>query len=260
MRGAVVRLLAFASIQSSRAASLFAHGVGGATTLAELRRAIERGWSTYGQGASAAEPSLFDWEAEFYRGHLPPASRVLLVGCGAGRDLIALAAFGHTVDGLDIAREALAACRSALEKRGIAARLYASPVEEARIEAEYDAVVFTWFGYGYIPGRDSRIGTLRTLRGILRPEGRILLTYQTRPAGVSRVPGGFARLVARLTGSAWSPERGDCFEVLRGPGPLALHYEHRFNPAEVAAEAQAAGLRVRWHEQATEGRIVLARD
>ena len=260
MRSALLRLLAFASIQSSRAASLLAHAVGGATTLAELRRAIGRGWNKHGQSVSAAEPSLFDWEAEFYRAHIPPASRVLLVGCGAGRDLIALAGFGHRVDGLDIAREALAACQIALEQRGIAARLYESAVEEARIEAQYDAVVFTWLGYAYIPGREARIGTLRTLRGILRPQGRILLTYQTRPAGVSRVPGGFARLVARLTGSAWSPEHGDSFEVLRGPGPLALHYEHRFNPAEVVAEAQAAGVRVLWHEQATEGRIVLARD
>jgi len=169
MRSALLRLLAFASIQSSRAASLLAHAVGGATTLAELRRAIGRGWNKHGQSVSAAEPSLFDWEAEFYRAHIPPASRVLLVGCGAGRDLIALAGFGHRVDGLDIAREALAACQIALEQRGIAARLYESAVEEARIEAQYDAVVFTWLGYAYIPGREARIGTLRTLRGILRP-------------------------------------------------------------------------------------------
>lgn len=260
MRGLLIGLFDFASRQLRRAASLFAFGVLGAMRRAELQQAIGRGWERYGQDGGAVQPTLAEWEAEFYGTQLAPTSRILLVGCGAGRDLIALVERGHSVDGLDIARQALASCRANLEKRGISARLYDCPVEEARFEAEYDAVVFTWFAYGYIPGAQARIRALQTLRGILRPQGRILLTYQTRAAGVSRIPALFGRLVGRLTGSDGTPEHGDLVELLKSGGEPSLHFEHSFAAAEVVAEAQAAGLRVQWHEQAQEGRVVLVRE
>lgn len=49
-------------------------------------------------------------------------------------------------------------------------------------------------------------------------------------------------------------------ELLRSGGELALHFGHRFSPEEVVAEVQAAGLRVLWHEQSPQGRIVLVKD
>jgi len=48
-------------------------------------------------------------------------------------------------------------------------------------------------------------------------------------------------------------------ELLRSGGERSLYFEHAFAPEEVVSEAQAAGLRVLWHEQAQEGRIVLVR-
>lgn len=255
-----MRLLELGSRQLRRAASLLAFGVLGAMRRAELRQAIAKGWERYGQNGGGIEPVLARWEADFYSTHLEPKSRILLVGCGAGRDLIALVERGHSVDGLDIARQALASCRANLEKRGISARLYDCPVEEARFEAQYDAVVFTWFAYGYMPGAEARIRALQALGGILRPQGRILLTYQPRAAGVSRIPPLFGRLVGRLTGSDGTPEHGDLVELLESGGKPSIHFEHSFAAAEVVAEAQAAGLRVQWHEQAQEGRVVLVRE
>lgn len=260
MRGLLVRLLDFGSRQLRRGSSLLAMGVLGAMRRAELRQAIGSGWERYGQDGGAVQPILAEWEADFYGTHLEPASRILLVGCGPGRDLIALSERGHCVDGLDIAREALAACRVELQRRGLKARLYDCAVEEAGFESRYDAVVFTWFAYGYIPGAAARIQTLQVLRGILRPQGRILITYQPRAAGVSRIPSLFGRLVGRLTGSDWTPEHGDSVELLHGRAEPSLYFEHCFVPGEVVAEAQAAGLRVQWHEQAQEGRMVLVRD
>lgn len=260
MRGLLLRLLDFGSRQLRRGSSLLAMGVVGAMRRAELREAIGRGWERYGQDGRAAPAILAQWEADFYGAHLEPKSRILLVGCGAGRDLIALAEKGHSLDGLDIAREALAACRADLMQRGLSARLYDCAVEEASFEAQYDAVVFTWFAYGYIPGAAARIRTLQVLSGILRPAGRILLTYQPRAAGVSRIPPMFGRLVGRITRSDATPEHGDLVELLNRGREPSIHFEHSFAAAEVVAEAQAAGLRVQWHEQAQEGRAVLVRD
>jgi SAM-dependent methyltransferase len=256
VRGLLIRVFDFASRQLRRAASLLAMGVLGAMRRAELRQAIANGWERYGKG-EGVQPILAEWEEQFYGTQLEPASRVLLVGCGTGRDLIALSQKGHSVDGLDIAREALEVCRAEVAKRGLEARLYDGAVEQARFEQLYDAVVFSWFAYGYIPGAAARIQTLQTLGGILRPHGRILFTYTLRAVGASRIPAAFARVVARLTRSDWTPQLGDLVELLRSRSGPALHFEHSFSPAEVVGEAQAAGLRVLWHEQAREGRVVL---
>lgn len=258
MRRALIRLLAWKSRQLSRAASLFAYAVAGAMRMQELRRTIEAEWDGYGRDGWASYAELGQWEREFYLAALEPGEKVLLVGCGTGRDLLGLTDAGLRVDGLDIAKRALAACRERVRARGIEARLYDCAVEEAALEGGYDAAVFTWFGYGYVPESERRVATLRALRAALVPGGRVLITYQRLNAGVSRVPVALARLVSRLTGSDWRPEPGDYVEVSRGTGAdPALHFEHRFTPDEIVGEAARAGFGVLRHEHHEEGRLVL---
>jgi SAM-dependent methyltransferase len=259
MRRALIGALEFASRQLRRATSLVAMLVLAATRRAELQEAISKSWRRYGEDAGLP-PLLAKWESDFYDAHLEPASRILLIGCGAGRDLIALAERGHRVDGLDIEPEALAACRVELERRGLRATLYTASVHEARLESPYDAALFSWFVYGYVPGAGERVRTLVRLRETLRPGGRVLLTYQPRPANASRIPAALARLFARVTLSDRMPEHGDFVELL-GSGPeRSIHFEHRFSGAEIVDEAQRAGLSVRSHEHGRDGRLVLQRD
>jgi SAM-dependent methyltransferase len=118
--------------------------------------AIEAYWDQPAQ----ASGTLYEWESDFYLKHLPTGGRVLLVGCGGGRDLVGLSRHGFQVDGLDIAPGVIEACRERLATLGIAARLHTGRVAEARLEPVYDAAVMTWQGYGLIPERAERIRTL----------------------------------------------------------------------------------------------------
>jgi SAM-dependent methyltransferase len=260
VRGLLIATFGFGIRLLRRATHALGMGILGTLRRAELQQAIANGWRRYGQDGAGGPAVLADWESEFYDAQLEPASRVLLVGCGAGRDLIALSERGHQVDGLDIERSALAVCRAELQRRGLRATLYEGAVGEARIESQYDAALFSWYAYGYVPGADARVATLARLRERLRARGRVLLTYQPRADSGSRIPIALARSVARLTRSDWTPEHGDFVELLQDGRERALHFEHRFTASEVVDEAHRAGLRVHWHEHAREGRLVLVRE
>jgi SAM-dependent methyltransferase len=243
-----------------RAARLLTYAAAGVMRRDELGRAIRSEWDEFARNPWVSQPALNEWEREFFFRFLGMSERVLLVGCGAGRDLIPLIEAGHAVTGLDLSADAIAICRRNLERRGLSAPLYVGSIEDTFPEGDFDAVVFTWFCYSYIPERRARVAVLGALPRLLRNGGRVLLTYAQRQPGTSRIPNRIASLFARLSGSDWHPEHGDYVEAWRGFGEPSVHFEHRFLPDEIAAEAQAAGLRVLHHETADEdGRLVLGR-
>jgi SAM-dependent methyltransferase len=251
VRGALIEALARPAFLVTRLGAFLTTGLAGAMRRDQRDRAIRAYWDT----PAAQSATLYEWESDFYVKQLEPGSRVLLVGCGGGRDLLGLWRHGFHVDGLDIVPALVAVCRERLSKLGKDARLYAGRVEDARFETLYDAAVITWQGYGLIPGSAERIRTLQALRGALRPGGRILLTY--RPAAAPSRGARLARLVSRLTASDWRPDPCDTIELSRADTRLMLYVEHRFGPAEIVAEAQAAGLRVQWHELGEMAKAVL---
>jgi SAM-dependent methyltransferase len=256
VRSALIRLAAEVAFSFSRLGRLLASGLVGALRRRERLQAILAYWDHCASAPVAA--TLYEWECDFYLRQLPAGGRVLLVGCGSGRDLVGLIRRGFRADGLDIAPRALTLCREALASNGVAARLYDVAVGDARLESDYDAAVFTWQGYGLILERSERIRALQALRAALRPGGCVLLTCVAAADPPRRAR--FPNLVARLAGSDWSPTSNDIVELSATAGRLALYVEHRFTDEEIAAEARAAGLRVASHEQVDVARAVLVRD
>jgi SAM-dependent methyltransferase len=209
--------------------------------------ACVRGWDKYARGASSVQAGLHEWEEAFYGRFLRDGDRVLLVGCGAGRDLIPLVKAGREVHGLDPSEEALGICARRLAEQGLNARLRQGLIEESDIDDAYDVVIFSWLSYGYVVGRDTRTAVLRRVARRLRPEGRILLSYMARsPGGRSGLR--LARLVSRALRSGWRPERGDLVVLTSVGDPISLFHEHRFSPEEIEIEARAAGLVAMEHD------------
>jgi SAM-dependent methyltransferase len=258
-RRLLVRSLVGAANLLQRAGRLLACTGAGALTRAELDESIRREWDEYGRSSWVSRPALNDWERAFYVPHLAAGKRALLVGCGSGRDLAPLLKEGFSVDGIDLAPEAIALGRQNLARLGLQAELFVGRIEDALLPRAYDVVLFSWFVYGYIPGRAARIGTLAGIREALVPEGRVLVSCIRRDPRESRIPIALARVVSRLTRSDWRPELGDHLDVWKaGPQP-AIHFEHRFDEDEIRGEVEAAGLRVVAHDVADDGRLVLGR-
>lgn len=223
----------------------------------ELEAAIARFWERFGGGDAHIAGGLMKWEREFYLRFLEPEHHILLVGSGTGRDLVALLKLGFRVDGIELADDCTAIAADALAREGLHADLQSGSVETVPLRGIYDAVVFSWFSYGYIPEAARRIRVLRRLAEHLAPNGRILVSYNARDGHPSRLATRAAQLTARLVGSDWRPVAGDVIFFARETE--ALQYEHRFEPGELEAEARAAGLAVIFDARRPEGTAALAR-
>lgn len=214
----------------------------GFLTLRELRAASILRWEMYGAAECNVAAGLEEWEARVYRDVLRPSDRVLLVGCGTGRDLIELAKLGCEVVGLEQSPILADQARAHLHRLGLAGVVVAEPVESYVTHATFDAVVFSLYMYSYIVGAESRVAVLARAREHLSPRGRIVLSYATiqpqSPVWIS-----LSRISSACSGSDWWPHSGD---RLYGPlsQPEILNLEHQFSQDEIARECRAAGVRV----------------
>jgi SAM-dependent methyltransferase len=238
---------------AERALMCFAAGT---LRLHDLRGAIAHTWEDFGRNEPMILSGLMPWERVLYDRFLKLEDRILVVGCGTGRDLIALLKLGYRVEGLDVAPRAVALARRMLERQGLSVGLYVGPIEAVALPGSFDAFVFSWFCYGYIPQADTRIEVLRKVKAHLKPRGRVLICYIPAERPPRPLPIALTRFVARLTRSDWRPELGDVI----GPATRdrhAIHYEHQFWEGELENEARAAGLTVVFHERSDVGTAVL---
>jgi SAM-dependent methyltransferase len=228
----------------------------GLLRLHDLHGAIARTWAKFGRNEDAILSGFMSWEEALYGRFLKPDDDILLIGCGTGRDLIALLRRGHRVTGLDPAPGALDLARQMLARERLTAELHAVSIETAPLPGCFDAFIFSWYCYSYIPQADSRIAVLRKLKANLNPGGRILISYLPVVEPPHRLPIRLTQLVAHLTRSDWHPELGDVLGPATGD-PGAVRYEHCFTRAEFEIEARAAGLSVLFHQVTDDGTAVL---
>jgi SAM-dependent methyltransferase len=228
----------------------------GTLRLRDLRGAIANSWEEFGRSEAAIRSGLMHWERALYGRFLKPEDRVLVVGCGTGRDLIALGKLGYRVEGLDVGPRSIALARQMLEREGLSAKLYTGAIEALALPGSFDAFIFSWFCYGYIPQADTRVGVLHKVKAHLNPGGRILISYIPADRPPRALPIRLTQLAARLTESDWRPELGDVIGSAAGNG-RAIHYEHHFSKGELENEARAAGLTIVFHEPNEEATAVL---
>jgi SAM-dependent methyltransferase len=261
LRRAAFVLLYAAGRLGEAAGAVLHYAAAGTLSLADLRAGTVARWSAFGAMESEGhrDSGLMQWERTLYLAALKPGERVLSVGCGTGRDVIALLRAGYQVDGIDTAADCVEAARRAVATRGLVAWLAPGALETVTLPARYDGIIFSWYCYSYIPGAAARIGALRHAREALTDGGRVLISYLSIGNSRRYPLIAITRAVARLTGSDWRAERGDVV-LLSSPRRRRVHYEHHFAPSELEAEARAAGLRVALHDVPDDGHVVLVRE
>ncbi len=233
---------------------------GGLLRFETLRRHMAENWRHFGATQTETELAggLFTWERLFYGPFLRAGDRVLVVGCGSGRDLIPLLEQGCRAEGLEPVAECADVARARLAARGLSAPVDTADIATATLIGRYDVVIFSWLCYGYIPQRARRIAVLRRVKDHLAVGGRVLISYSPAQPPPRRSTWRLARLASQLSRADWRPEYGDVFVVR--PDTRRIHFEHHFAPAEIEAEAQAAGLAVRLHERDNDGNLALVAD
>lgn len=120
---------------------------------AEARRAVELLRLTTGRG---------------------PGTRVLDLGCGAGRHLVEMERIGYRATGLDLSRAMLAAAREAVPEAGLVrADMRLLPFGES----SFNVVTSYFTSFGYFDESSEDLQVLREVRRILATGGAFLLDF-----------------------------------------------------------------------------------
>jgi SAM-dependent methyltransferase len=164
---------------------------------------------------------------------LPPGD-ALVLGCGPGRECLALARRGWRVTGLDREPGMLAHAEAYARDAGLDLRTVTGEAADfALADAAFDAVVIFSGLYDMLLPGARRVGMLRCARAHLRPGGHVLVTF----LAAYRWPGEPPRAHGASFLEALNPEHeaGDTY--------LLNEAIHVFpEDADVAAEARLAGL------------------
>jgi SAM-dependent methyltransferase len=145
----------------------------------------------YRAGAAGFRDNLFLWEEQIFRSQLPaPPARLLIGGCGGGREAFALAKAGYTVVGFDPIPSLVHALRAA-HHPGVEAWLgryeslpaLESPDGGAAIDLSrqpaFDGAILGWGSFSHLLTDQDRIGALRRMAALTN--GPIILSYLPAP-------------------------------------------------------------------------------
>jgi SAM-dependent methyltransferase len=128
----------------------------------------------------APNPQLLQWLEEDW---LPAGSRVLVPGCGQGWEVLALAAAGCAVTGIDFAPAALDLCRRHLDAAGKQATLLDADVLHWLPPAPADVVFEQTCLCALYPDYWTRYA--QQLHAWLKPGGKLLAMFMQAPRPVS---------------------------------------------------------------------------
>lgn len=201
---------------------------------------------------ASASQGLDPDEAALVERLFEPGSRVLDVGCGAGREAIALARLGYRVTALDLVPAMVELARREAARAGVSVAFAVTSI--SALEAppnSFDHVLFSPLVYAYVPSRAARIDTLARVRGALREGGTVVFSaynVEATPPGVRDALRDRARRLMRwLVPTGRGREAGDRWvrevsTASRRDSPCC--FCHEATVAEVGDEIRCAGLRL----------------
>ncbi|OLC42627.1 MAG: hypothetical protein AUH74_03860 [Nitrospirae bacterium 13_1_40CM_4_62_6] len=200
------------------------------------------------QGLNEFEGALLDNE-------LFPPCDLLILGCGSGRETIALAKHGFRVKGVDIIPRLVEEAKAYATRHQLPATFECQDITQLRLAPNsHDCALFTLWLYEQVPSRVLRIQALGTLRTILRPKGRVIFHFHlSLPTPEER------ELFYLLLGLAWITWGNRQYQV--GDRPvIPIGFTHPFaSVEEVKAECHEAGfdeVRIRLFEGGWGGYVV----
>ena len=157
--------------------------------------------------------------------------------------------------GVEPSVSAIGHAQRLLQERQVSAALVTGFFEDTPIQGAFDAVIFSYYCYAFIPVSRRRTGALRRAAALLKPGGHVLVSHASRSSPPRGLLIRIARTIAALSGSDWRLEAGDVIWENRRSRP-SYSYTHVFAAGELEREAAAAGLTTVFHEATADGSVV----
>ncbi len=187
-----------------------------------------------------ADSGLLRWEEVIRDGFFTSPSRLLDLGCGAGREAIALAGGGSEVTAVDISAELVEYALAAADAAGLSIAFEVIDGKSLPFPAcSFDIALIWRQVLGNVPGASNRAALLGDVSRTMREDGILSLSVHNRDVCVP---------IAKEKGlilerTAYSLEDGDFVE--KGESPSATScYWHYFTRPELVRLVEEAGFQV----------------
>jgi SAM-dependent methyltransferase len=185
----------------------------------------------------SADAGLNDLEEEILNKHMEKRGRLLVLGCGKGRESIAFAKAGFSVVGVDMVEELIMQARQRSQAERLNIDFICSEFSCLSLYGySFDYILFSLWAYEWIPGRNRRVKILKILKNNLNRAGVLVLPFQLSEITPSEKRLFFLRkILAWMTLGNIDLQPGD------RPHP-AIGFTHAFGSEdEVDEELQEAG-------------------
>jgi 2-polyprenyl-3-methyl-5-hydroxy-6-metoxy-1,4-benzoquinol methylase len=217
-------------------------------TLLEIDSAYYSSTKKYRDGRYN-KSGLWSWEKAMIALYFQNAKRLLLVGAGGGREVLALIRLGYEVHGVECNPELVRVANTLLEEQGLPPSVQFAPPDTcpaARIA--YDGLIVGWGAYMLIQGRAQRVALLRSIRAQVHPGAPLLLSFFFRSPGAKRffVTTAIGNALRRLLRRE-QLELGDALE------PEYVHYSTR---QEIASELHESGFTLEHYSEDQYGHAI----
>jgi hypothetical protein len=180
---------------------------------------------------------LWEWEEQALTEHFAECERLMLIGAGGGREVLALLRLGYHVDGFESHTALVAAANDLLREEGFDTSVVLVQRDEAPNTSEtYDGIIVGWAAYMLVQSRRRRITLLRELRAQTQVQRPILLSFywRSRTSSAYKISAFLANMIRRITHRE-PVDVGDW---------LAPNYVHFFTREEIASELSEGGFRL----------------
>jgi hypothetical protein len=177
---------------------------------------------------------LWDWEEEMLNDYFADCRRLLVIGAGGGREVLALQRLGYQVDGFESHPDLVATANELLRVEGYDPTVRLVPRDQGSITGTiYDGIIIGWGAYMLVNGRKHRIALLRQMRAQTRVQCPILLSFFSR----DRTPRIY-RISVLVANTIRRALRQELVEV---GDWLVPNYVHYFSQDEIVSELSEGG-------------------
>ncbi|MEZ4271426.1 MAG: methyltransferase domain-containing protein [Myxococcota bacterium] len=186
------------------------------------------------QSADHNEQGLYDWEKACFERYFPKQGRILAIGVGGGREVLALRRMGYTVSAFECNPVLVESANALMRKHHLDEDIALGPKDACpSVSGPFDGMLVGWGAYSHIFSSATRVQLLRDVADILEPNAPILLSTPTRDPSVlyNRRLLTLANAIRHLRRQA-PVQQGDTFNSM---------YLHFFTQAELESELDAGG-------------------
>ena len=127
------------------------------------------------------DKGLKPFEEKFLVKHLKPGAYVLDIGCGPGREAVALAKKGYKVVGIDISPSSVEIARQKAQEMKLSIDYQIGEAGNLKYpDSSFDYVLMIAQLIHHIHGRENRLNAFREAYRVLKPGGGLILTIRNR--------------------------------------------------------------------------------